>query len=124
MLTISHIIKIYIHNFYSTKKKLAMKSFPMCMRHLHDSLKEYHHLRHYGRLQYVLYLKGIGLPLEENLKMWRMEFSRGTIPVDKFEKEYAYNIRHSYGKEGKRTSYTPYSCLKIITSEYGMQTYL
>lgn len=106
------------------------------MRHLHESLKQYHHLRHYGRLQYVLFLKGIGLPLEENLKMWRMEFSRGSIPVDKvkklidilfcfvlkismflkFEKEYAYNIRHSYGKEGKRTSYTPYSCLKIITS--------
>ncbi len=93
-----------------------MKSFPICMRNLHEALKSNHHLKHYGRLQYALYLKGIGLPLEESLRFWKTEFSKGSISVDKFEKEYAYNIRHSYGKEGKRTSYTPYSCLKIITS--------
>ena len=63
--------------------KLSLKSFPLCMRHLHDSLKQYHHLRHYGRLQYILFLKGIGLPIEENLKFWRFEFSKGTIPSDK-----------------------------------------
>ncbi len=95
---------------------LSLRSMPVCMRHLHESLKAYHHLKHYGRLQYILFLKGIGLPLEESLKFWRSEFSKGVIPADKFDKEYSYNIRHSYGQEGKRTSYAPYSCLKVITS--------
>jgi len=42
-----------------------------------------------------------------------MEFTK-KMSHDKFHKEYAYNIRHSYGKEGKRTDYTPWSCSRIM----------
>ena len=57
-------------------------------------------------MQYGLFLKGIGLSVDEALLFWRTAFS--AIPDDKFQKEYAYNIRHNYGLEGKRVSYSPY----------------
>ncbi|KAI8370234.1 eukaryotic and archaeal DNA primase, large subunit-domain-containing protein [Blakeslea trispora] len=86
---------------------------PLCMRNLHEALRADKHLRHDGRFQYGLFLKGIGLSVEEALLFWRTAFSNFTD--DKFNKEHAYNIRHSYGLEGKHTNYAPLSCIKIIT---------
>lgn len=37
--------------------ELARQHFPMCMRNLHENLKRGHHLKHFGRLQYGLFLK-------------------------------------------------------------------
>lgn len=37
--------------------EIAAKHYPMCMRHLHDTLRKDKHLKHYGRLQYGLFLK-------------------------------------------------------------------
>jgi DNA primase large subunit len=52
------------------------------------------------------------------MTFWRSEFCR-KIPNDQFDKQYAYSIRHNYGKEGKRADYTPYSCMKVIASTPG-----
>ncbi len=38
---------------------MASKHWPMCMRTLHDNLRKDHHLKHFGRQQYGLFLKVI-----------------------------------------------------------------
>ncbi|KAN0114462.1 DNA primase, large subunit [Hyaloscypha variabilis] len=93
-------------------------SFPLCMQNLHRSLRRDAHLKHYGRLQYTLFLKGIGLNLEECLVFWRSSFSK--ITDDTFNKEYRYNVRHAYGDVGgdsnrRGNGYSPFSCQKILT---------
>ena len=89
---------------------------------LHSAVRKEHHMKHYGRLQYGLFLKGVGLTLEESLHFWKTEFCK-KIPGDTFDKQYAYNIRHSYGKEGKRTDYVPWNCKKVISSSLGIGEY-
>ncbi|KAK9933481.1 hypothetical protein M0R45_020678 [Rubus argutus] len=128
---------------------IAKSSFPMCMRHLFEKLREEHHLKHGGRMQLGLFLKGVGLKLDDALAFWKAEFSR-KVGAERFDKEYSYSIRHNYGREGKERcfllfktlqflfmvlcvmitiksvyfwalqDYTPYSCQKIISSTPGV----
>lgn len=37
--------------------EIAKKHYPMCMKTLHERLRRDHHLKHFGRLQYGLFLK-------------------------------------------------------------------
>ena len=92
--------------------------FPLCMRNLHQNLRKNSHLKHFGRLQYTLFLKGIGLTLEDCLIFWRQAFK--LITDDTFNKEYRYNVRHAYGDVGgdairRGRGYSPFSCQKILT---------
>lgn len=50
----------------------------MCMRHLYQKLRHEHKLKHGGRMQFGLYLKGLGLSLEDALDFWRQEFTHVT----------------------------------------------
>lgn len=86
--------------------------FPACMLHLHRTLRHDKKLKHFGRLQYTLFLKGVGLSIDEALTFWRAAFST-TLP-EKFDKEYRYNVRHAYGLEGSGKKYRAKSCHQIL----------
>ena len=91
----------------------ADNNMPLCMKHLHGGLRREHKLKHWGRLQYGLFLKGAGLELDDAIQFWESHF-RKVMDHDNFQKNYSYSFRHMYGKEGARKNYTPYSCMKII----------
>ena len=90
-----------------------VSSMPLCMSQLHNGLKQDSKLRYHGRQQYGLFLKGAGMTMEESLIFFQKVFTR-VMSSEKFQKEYTYNIRHMYGKEGKRADYSAYNCAKII----------
>ncbi|EGG16732.1 DNA polymerase alpha primase subunit [Cavenderia fasciculata] len=91
---------------------LSKTSFPLCMRVMHDTLVQTGKLKHEGRLQFSTFLKGIGFVYEDAIVYWKQMFSKKVSGAD-FDKDYSYTFRHTYGLEGKATSYSPYACLKI-----------
>ncbi len=97
----------------------SIPAMPLCMMNMMAKLREQHHLRHSARMQLGVFLKGCGLSMDESLLFWRTEFGKGTIDSTKFEKTYSYNIRHYYGKEGKRKALTAFPCIKIINERPG-----
>eukprot|EP00178_Gracilaria_changii_P000537 TRINITY_DN1065_c0_g1_i2.p1 TRINITY_DN1065_c0_g1~~TRINITY_DN1065_c0_g1_i2.p1 ORF type:complete len:638 (+),score=102.40 TRINITY_DN1065_c0_g1_i2:90-1916(+) len=97
----------------------SLPAMPLCMHNMMTQLRQNHHLRHSARIQLGVFLKGCGFTMEESLKFWKTEFGKGSITTEKFEKQYAYNIRHQYGKEGKRRNLPPYNCMKVINERPG-----
>ncbi|EKX72808.1 DNA primase large subunit, putative [Theileria equi strain WA] len=86
-------------------------TFPPCMRRIFSQYLKSGHMKHWGRQQLWLFLKGAGLTLEESMNLNRTIWSDS----NNFEKEHGYNIRHLYGKEGRRANYPPYSCGRILS---------
>ena len=93
--------------------KYSEQCFPLCMCLIERHLNKYSHLMNLGRLQYTLFLKSIGLPVEEAVKFFKKKFEKKT-KSEQFDKQYTYYIRHAYGLEGKRTNYLPFNCDKLL----------
>ena len=89
-------------------------SAPLCMRSAYGVLKETHKLKHHARLQFGLFLKGVGVNMEDALAFWRAEFAKGGQTGEEFEKQYSYNFRHQYGQEGSRIKYKPLCCQQVL----------
>merc|ERR1719323_2340963 len=101
-------------------KPMAEKNdFPLCMRSMQATLDSTHHLKYRARLQYGLFLKGIGLSMEDAIRFFRGEFTKSRVDPEKFDKEYTYGIRYNYGKEGKKVNWAPWNCMRIIMESVG-----
>lgn len=87
--------------------------YPPCMRYMHEALIKDSHLKHQARLYYGTFLKSGGVDMDTAIEFWRREFTK-KIDNDKFDRNYKYNIRHIYGREGHKKSLTCFSCDKII----------
>ena len=95
------------------------------MRRMYMKLCDTSHLYYDGREQlgrflrvafcFVIEHQGIGLSMEGALVFFQKHFCRA-ISIDKFNKDYAYNIRYLYGKEGRRIPLAPLPCHRMIKS--------
>ncbi|CAH2351769.1 DNA primase large subunit [[Candida] railenensis] len=104
-------------NAVSVTTPAVMKHYPMCATHLQGALMSKSHLKYQGRQQLQLFLKGIGLSIDEAMKFWSYQFTKSNsgITMEKFNKEYKYNLRHNYGLEGARINYKPPDCSRILS---------
>ncbi|BFZ10614.1 hypothetical protein BsWGS_13652 [Bradybaena similaris] len=96
--------------------------FPPCMANVVKVLQDEHTLKHQDRVQLTLFLKELGLPVNDALLLWKREYSVPTKSSKSKicqhcwqgnERRYIYNIRHLYGLEGSRTNYRAHSCSAI-----------
>ncbi|KPA73577.1 putative DNA primase large subunit [Leptomonas pyrrhocoris] len=97
-------------------QRLAQTHFPPCMRMIDAHLRRGGHLKHHGRFTYGLFLKAIGLSLEDSMELFATLMTvKGGGSVEAFAKtSYGYNVRHNYGVEGKKTSYSSASCATLL----------
>lgn len=97
--------------------------FPPCMAHLLTVLRTNHRLSHLWRFRFTIFLKDIGLSVEESIKFWENEYSKSctaesscTHSWQMNKKKYEYNIYHSYGLKGSSQNYETMSCFAYQVS--------
>lgn len=102
-------------NSESVTSEKLMRHYPLEIRYLIRALIRDHHLKYVGRTQLTLFLKGIGLSVDESVKFFAKWFCmNGHMTLESFYKEYKYNIRHCYGLEGLRINYKPWDYTMIL----------
>lgn len=83
------------------------------MLNLNTKLKQYNHLKHEGRRQLWLFLKGCGMDVNDNQAYFHKHFASKVSASDL--KSHMYNIQHAYGLVGKKQPERPKNCRNIIT---------
>ncbi|MFX0162206.1 MAG: hypothetical protein ACFE68_02550 [Candidatus Hodarchaeota archaeon] len=92
---------------------------PPCMQELIMILSKKGHLEHGERFQLGLFLKRLGMSLEDQLRFWYDQAVDNIgITYEEFTRKVGYIIRHLYGLEGSKTDYSPPKCKTIAESYF------
>jgi DNA primase large subunit len=100
----------------------ALRFFPPCMSNSLKGLRTHHRLCHQPRVQLTLFLKSIGLRVDDCLRLLQEEYSKPACQGQahkcahswqKDSSRYIYGTRHLYGLEGSRKNYSSHSCGSI-----------
>lgn len=124
-----------INTYYNTKviffsnlnesislKELNFKKqlLPPCILLSLNSLYTNHRLAHHPRYRLTLFLKEIGVPLDQTLMLFKQEYSKSgnagstcTHTWEEHNKKIEYNVQHTYGKLGSKRNYQMTSCAVI-----------
>ena len=78
---------------------------PLCMREMHSRLlgEGVRHLKYFGRMTFIGFLKGLGLSLSDCKKYFQSRMKN-------FVRRYEYQVEYSYGKQGQRKDWRPFTC--------------
>ena len=93
--------------------------FPPCMKHIYLKLEQGTKLKHMQRFQFSLFLKEIGLDMQEAHSFWSTHYGRiegeggRTSLWDSRRGKYEYGIRHMYGQAGGGKDYRAASCATL-----------
>jgi len=95
---------------------LLTRSVPPCMRMMVDYQREGRtHLKHQGRLALRPFLRVAGMEFQESMRWWRAELGKCKgINGEVFEKNYKYDIEHTYAGKGHMKLQNPYSCSGML----------
>ncbi|XP_060519221.1 uncharacterized protein LOC132697684 isoform X2 [Cylas formicarius] len=103
-----------------TNVEEEFRLFPLCMENLYRVLQKKNRLSHNARFNFSLFLKDIGMKLDDSMKFWESAYSKRRSVCSSCahswqgnEERYIYGIRHMYGLEGSRRSYSVKSCQQI-----------
>merc|ERR1712048_966 len=104
--------KLSLENF----EELMPRSFPPCMRRIVERQRDTKkHLKHAGRLQLRPFLKECGFTIDESFRWWKQEICKDAeVDSTRFEKEYVYDIEHTYGKKGHLQGQNAFGCSRLI----------
>jgi len=104
--------KLSLVNF----ETLLKRSLPPCMRWTVEAQRDQKkRLKHQGKLQLRPFLREAGFDLKQSLSWWRQEVTRDPeVDESKFEKNFAYDIEHAYGKKGHMKGQNAFGCASVI----------